>query len=135
MAQDASMLSLALQWPQQLNASLEEVDPDLFDIIEKEKNRQYKVSAASGRVVLTTEAKLVRVASFTCALLTTPTPYRVWTRLYCLNIHIMAKMVSHAPNDCKLVCHAALSHREPHTAIFSDYLGQTLLLCFHRAWS
>lgn len=33
----------ALQWPQQLNASLEEVDPDLYDIIEKEKNRQYKV--------------------------------------------------------------------------------------------
>ena len=33
-----------LQWPQQLNASLEEVDPELFDIIEKEKNRQWKVS-------------------------------------------------------------------------------------------
>lgn len=31
-----------ITWPQQLNASLEEVDPDLFDIIEKEKNRQWK---------------------------------------------------------------------------------------------
>ena len=38
----------ALQWPQQLNASLEEVDPDLYDIIEKEKNRQYKVLYALG---------------------------------------------------------------------------------------
>jgi glycine hydroxymethyltransferase len=26
-----------------LNASLSEVDPELFDIIEKEKNRQFKV--------------------------------------------------------------------------------------------
>jgi hypothetical protein len=33
----------ALQWPQLLNKSLEEVDPELFDIIEHEKNRQYKV--------------------------------------------------------------------------------------------
>lgn len=31
------------QWPKVLNASLAEVDPELFDIIEKEKNRQYKV--------------------------------------------------------------------------------------------
>lgn len=29
-------------WPKQLNASLEEVDPELYDIIEKEKNRQFK---------------------------------------------------------------------------------------------
>ena len=29
-------------WPRVLNASLEEVDPELFDIIEHEKNRQYK---------------------------------------------------------------------------------------------
>lgn len=34
---------LPLQWPQQLNASLAEVDPELADIIEKEKNRQWKV--------------------------------------------------------------------------------------------
>ncbi len=32
-----------MQWPRQLNASLEEVDPQLYDIIEKEKNRQFKV--------------------------------------------------------------------------------------------
>jgi glycine hydroxymethyltransferase len=32
-----------MQWPKQLNASLEEVDPELYDIIEKEKNRQFKV--------------------------------------------------------------------------------------------
>ncbi|KAK9793736.1 hypothetical protein WJX73_005989 [Symbiochloris irregularis] len=31
-----------VSWPQQLNASLEEVDPELYDIIEKEKNRQWK---------------------------------------------------------------------------------------------
>lgn len=34
-----------LQWPKQLNASLEEVDPELYDIIEKEKNRQFKVQS------------------------------------------------------------------------------------------
>lgn len=33
----------ALQWPQLLNKGLAEVDPELFDIIEHEKNRQYKV--------------------------------------------------------------------------------------------
>lgn len=32
-----------LQWPKQLNKGLEEVDPELYDIIEHEKNRQYKV--------------------------------------------------------------------------------------------
>ena len=32
-----------MQWPKQLNASLEDVDPELYDIIEHEKNRQYKV--------------------------------------------------------------------------------------------
>jgi glycine hydroxymethyltransferase len=31
-----------LQWPKVLNQSLEEVDPELYDIIEHEKNRQYK---------------------------------------------------------------------------------------------
>jgi glycine hydroxymethyltransferase len=30
------------QWPKVLNQSLEEVDPDIFDIIEHEKNRQWK---------------------------------------------------------------------------------------------
>ncbi len=30
------------QWPRTLNASLEEVDPELFDIIEHEKGRQYR---------------------------------------------------------------------------------------------
>jgi glycine hydroxymethyltransferase len=31
------------QWPKVLNKPLAEVDPELHDIIEKEKNRQYKV--------------------------------------------------------------------------------------------
>ena len=35
------------QWPKLLNASLAEVDPELLDIIEKEKNRQWKVSLVS----------------------------------------------------------------------------------------
>jgi len=34
--------SLAVQWPQVLNKGLEDVDPELYDIIEHEKNRQYK---------------------------------------------------------------------------------------------
>lgn len=41
--QKCTSLSAAMQWPKQLNASLEEVDPELYDIIEKEKNRQFKV--------------------------------------------------------------------------------------------
>jgi hypothetical protein len=32
-----------MQWPKQLNASLEEVDPQIADIIELEKARQWKV--------------------------------------------------------------------------------------------
>jgi hypothetical protein len=32
----------ALQWPKLLNAPLSEVDPELEDIIEHEKNRQWK---------------------------------------------------------------------------------------------
>eukprot|EP00983_Pelagomonas_calceolata_P092159 1157633-Pelagomonas_calceolata.AAC.2 len=32
------------QWPKQLNTSLAEVDPELFDLIEKEKNRQWKLN-------------------------------------------------------------------------------------------
>lgn len=36
------------QWPKVLNAGLAEVDPDLFDIIEKEKNRQFKVRLLRG---------------------------------------------------------------------------------------
>jgi hypothetical protein len=40
-----SRMAVDVQWPKQLNASLEEVDPELHDIIEKEKNRQYKVRA------------------------------------------------------------------------------------------
>merc|ERR1719203_1282335 len=31
-----------VHWPKVLNSSLEDVDPELYDIIEKEKNRQYK---------------------------------------------------------------------------------------------
>lgn len=30
------------KWAQQLNASLKDTDPEMFDIIEHEKNRQYK---------------------------------------------------------------------------------------------
>lgn len=32
-----------LQWPKQLNSSLEEIDPEIADIIELEKARQWKV--------------------------------------------------------------------------------------------
>jgi hypothetical protein len=32
-----------MQWPKQLNSSLEEVDPQIADIIELEKARQWKV--------------------------------------------------------------------------------------------
>lgn len=32
-----------MQWPKQLNSSLEEVDPEIADIIELEKCRQWKV--------------------------------------------------------------------------------------------
>lgn len=38
---------MSLQWPRQLNAPLAEVDPQLYDIIEKEKNRQFKVGLMS----------------------------------------------------------------------------------------
>jgi glycine hydroxymethyltransferase len=38
---------MSLQWPKVLNAPLEQVDPELFDIIEHEKNRQFKVSSSS----------------------------------------------------------------------------------------
>ena len=31
------------QWPKQLNADISEVDPEIVDIIEHEKNRQWKV--------------------------------------------------------------------------------------------
>lgn len=40
--QTPRVLSLT-QWPKVLNAPLSAVDPELYDIIEKEKNRQYKV--------------------------------------------------------------------------------------------
>lgn len=36
---------VVLQWPKQLNAPLEEVDPEINDIIEHEKARQWKVRA------------------------------------------------------------------------------------------
>jgi hypothetical protein len=36
-----------VQWPKQLNAPLEDVDPEIFDIIEHEKARQWKVSVSS----------------------------------------------------------------------------------------
>jgi hypothetical protein len=37
------LVFLCSQWPKVLNAPLADVDPELYDIIEKEKNRQYKV--------------------------------------------------------------------------------------------
>lgn len=39
----APCLLLVVQWPRVLNAPLEQVDPELYDIIEHEKNRQWKV--------------------------------------------------------------------------------------------
>lgn len=36
-------VNVRLQWPKQLNAPLEEVDPEIADIIEHEKARQWKV--------------------------------------------------------------------------------------------
>jgi glycine hydroxymethyltransferase len=40
-------LCARMQWPRQLNQSLAQVDPELLDIIEREKNRQWKVQPAS----------------------------------------------------------------------------------------
>ena len=36
-----------MQWPKLLNTSLAEVDPEITDIIEKEKNRQWKARRRS----------------------------------------------------------------------------------------
>lgn len=44
------MLNFALcvkQWPKQLNTDISEVDPEIVDIIEHEKNRQWKVWKSS----------------------------------------------------------------------------------------
>lgn len=38
---------LTKQWIKQLNAPLEEIDPEIADIIELEKARQWKVYASS----------------------------------------------------------------------------------------
>jgi hypothetical protein len=35
------------QWPKVLNDSLASIDPELMDIIEKEKNRQFKVGVTA----------------------------------------------------------------------------------------
>jgi hypothetical protein len=57
------------QWPKVLNAPLAEVDPELYDIIEKEKNRQFKVGGGV-RVVEWVGAHLTvcvsRVRVFAC---------------------------------------------------------------------
>jgi hypothetical protein len=45
------MCHVGLQWPKVLNAPLSEVDPELYDIIEHEKNRQYKVRFWSDSLV------------------------------------------------------------------------------------
>lgn len=41
--QGSTVRCLCAQWPKVLNAPLSEVDPELEDIIEHEKNRQWKV--------------------------------------------------------------------------------------------
>ena len=58
-----------LQWPKMCNAPLTEIDPTLYDIIEKEKNRQWKVcsfaaaAAPPCRGVYTSGTVLCRVWS------------------------------------------------------------------------
>jgi len=47
------MHGMCLQWPKQLNAPLKAVDPEVADIIELEKARQWKVSPGSLFFVLT----------------------------------------------------------------------------------
>lgn len=41
-----------LQWPKQLNAPLEVVDPEIADIIEHEKARQWKVLSLFSCILL-----------------------------------------------------------------------------------
>lgn len=43
------IILLPLQWPKVLNAPLSEIDPELEDIIEHEKNRQWKVCVCAHR--------------------------------------------------------------------------------------
>ncbi len=43
--QSLTVLRMRTQWPKVLNAPLAEVDPELEDIIEHEKNRQWKVKS------------------------------------------------------------------------------------------
>lgn len=43
---------LLLQWPKQLNSSLEEIDPEIADIIELEKARQWKVYKIFSFIIL-----------------------------------------------------------------------------------
>ena len=38
-----------ITWPSTMNASLEEVDPEMADIVEHEKSRQWKVRAPKAR--------------------------------------------------------------------------------------
>ena len=46
----SSLGCLCAQWPKVLNAPLSEVDPELEDIIEHEKNRQWKVRGVATRL-------------------------------------------------------------------------------------
>lgn len=39
------------QWPKQLNTDISEVDPEIVDIIEREKNRQWKVLYTLYRII------------------------------------------------------------------------------------
>lgn len=46
-----------LQWPKQLNAPLEVVDPEIADIIEHEKTRQWKVLALFSFLLVNTSLR------------------------------------------------------------------------------
>ena len=58
-----------LQWPKQLNAPLESVDPEIFNIIELEKARQWKVLSLSLSLSLARARSLVHlILALSCAL-------------------------------------------------------------------
>jgi hypothetical protein len=59
----SSPANWVLQWPKQLNAPLEEVDPEIADIIELEKARQWKVSASRQSPIATIKLVLLLFSS------------------------------------------------------------------------
>ena len=52
MSQIMLMVAYLLQWPKQLNDPLEVIDPEIADIIELEKARQWKVSSFAVKCVV-----------------------------------------------------------------------------------